>query len=428
MAFVSSASASHSGVSRPMVKMLFFASCLLSVVSFYTTQQGMALYLNGWFSVLAALGVQIALVMVAWLIGFSKGSRALLIAVYVITAVVSIGFSYVSLYTWFSARERPAQIQRALYDRLGAVSTETERLLTGAIAEERKHALALEEMTAAERDHGFISKAQDVDPYLATVREAVGREAQTYQGMVREGSGVGPRYTAFERYAKLARQSVAQMETSQRALSDLRVQSKPLDPTEKQLRSFHQVYDAIPWNDVEQTLHQGKVERPVVPAYAEFVDQSVSGQEDLMVAFSELFTAPTPRHIFSFSLAAFIDIIVFLLAYASGPYFFGSPEQRWFAAGAALDATHDQVFLRDFLRKLEPGPRSLPRVDASKLSPGEIQFCLQLAAKNLASTVEGEDGRLFYVLDHTLHESLLDALNADSMPLRSGTQRAPAGA
>lgn len=427
MAFPSPAPQSRGGMSRPLVKVLFFASCLLSIVSFYTTQQGMALYLNGWFSILAALGVQIALVMVAWLIGFSKGGRALLIAVYTITAVVSIGFSYVSLYTWFSARERPAQIQRALYDRLGAASTETARLLSAAIAEGRNHTLALEEMTEAERSHGFISKAQDSDPYLAAVRESVGREAQTYQGTVREGAGSGPRYTAFERYAKLARQTVAQMETSQRALADLRAQAKPLDPTDKQLRAFHQVYDAIPWNDVEQALHQGTLQRPAVPAYAEFVDQTVSGQEDLMVAFSELFTAPSSRHIFSLTLAAFIDIIVFLLAYASGPYFFGSPEQRWYVAGAALDATHDQVFLRDFLRKLEPGPRSLPRVNAARLTPGETQFCLQLAAKNLAAEENADDQR-YYVLDHSLHESLMDALNAGAMPLRADTRRAPAEA
>src|SRR6204780_684735 len=103
MAFVHS---DTSGVSRPMVQALFVASCLLSVVSWYTTFAGMRLYLSVWFSVLASLGIQTALVLVAWLIGFSTslkhaGCRPLLIAVYVITAVVSIAFSYTSLYTWF---------------------------------------------------------------------------------------------------------------------------------------------------------------------------------------------------------------------------------------------------------------------------------------------------------------------------------------
>src|SRR5438105_9033474 len=101
---------------RPLVAGLFLSSCLLSIVSWYTTQQGMALYLSPWFSLIASLGVQSALVLVAWLIGFTRSKRALLISVYAITAAVSISFSYVSLYTWFSSRERPATIQRQLYD------------------------------------------------------------------------------------------------------------------------------------------------------------------------------------------------------------------------------------------------------------------------------------------------------------------------
>jgi hypothetical protein len=115
--------ASSLRVTRPMVKSLFVASCLLSIVSWYTTQQGMALYLSTWFSLLASLGIQTALVFVAWLIGFTKSKRALLIGVYAITAVVSIAFSYVSLFTWFSARERPMQVERKLYDRLTGPAT-----------------------------------------------------------------------------------------------------------------------------------------------------------------------------------------------------------------------------------------------------------------------------------------------------------------
>src|SRR5580693_10165075 len=85
---VSSATpADLASVSRPMVKILFFASCLLAIVSWYTTFEGMRLYLSVWFSALASIGVQTALVLVAWLIGFSGSSnrsnrRPLLVAVY----------------------------------------------------------------------------------------------------------------------------------------------------------------------------------------------------------------------------------------------------------------------------------------------------------------------------------------------------------
>src|SRR5436853_6854730 len=89
---------------RPIVAGLFISSCLLSIVSWYTTQQGMALYLSGWFSLLASLGVQSALVLVAWLIGFTNTNRVLLIAVYAITAAASVALSYVGQYTRLACR------------------------------------------------------------------------------------------------------------------------------------------------------------------------------------------------------------------------------------------------------------------------------------------------------------------------------------
>lgn len=291
-------------------------------------------------------------------------------------------------------------------------------MLAAATAETQKHILALDEMTAAEKSVGFISRAQDNDPYLARVRDAVAKEAQTYSTAYPEGSGPGLRYTAFDRYTKMARQSAERLQKSQQAVDDFRAQLKPLDPTDKQLRAFRQVYDAISWSDVTDALHGAKFERPAVPNYSDFVDRTVAGQEDMLVAFQELFTAPTARHIFAFSLAAFIDIIVFLLAFASGPYFLGAPEQRWIAASAAVEGLDDQIFVRGFLRKLTPTARGMARVEVSALSAGEQQLCLVLVSKRLA-TLQEEDGRQFYLLDNAIQELLLESLASRGLPLRA---------
>ncbi len=420
------ASSDSTAVNRPIVQGLFVASCLLSIVSWYTTFEGMRLYLSVWFSVLASIGLQTALVLVAWLIGFSSaamrpiGRRALLIGVYIVTAVVSIAFSYTSLYTWFSARERPATIERKLYDALNYSAGQTSKLLTSAIDEQQKHVLALQEMTEAEKTHGLISRAQDADPYLGNIRAAVAREAQTYADNYKEGAGAGVRYSAFDRYTKLAEQALDRMQRSRTELAAFVSSSRPLDSTEKQLQTYRQVYDNVPWNDMEQTLHTGQLARPALPAYSDFVDRTVSGQEDLLVAFQELFTAPTARHVFALMLAAFIDIVVFLLAFATGPYFFGSMEQRWISAGAALEGLDHQIFTRDFLRKLTPGPRGMARVEASALTPGEQQLCLLWAAKKLAVVVV-EDGRPYYLLEQGIHEQLLESLASQQFPLRAAS-------
>jgi hypothetical protein len=430
MAFVSSNPAhglasGQTSVSRPMVQALFVASCLLSVVSWYTTFEGMRLYLSVWLSVLASLGIQIALVLVAWLIGFSSslkhaGRRPLLIGVYIVTAIVSIAFSYTSLYTWFSARERPASIQRKLYDALEDSAGQTGKLLTASIGEQQKHVLALQEMTEAEKTHGLISRAEDADPYLANIRAAVAREAQTYAENYKEGAGAGVRYSAFDRYTKLAVQSLGQMRRSQTELASFVSNTKPLDSTQQQLEAYRQVYANVPWSEMEQTLHLGQLAKPPMPIYSDFVDRTVSGQEDLLVAFEELFTAPTSRHIFALMLAAFIDVVVFLIAFATGPYFFGAAEHRWISAAAALEGLDRQIFTRDFLRKLVPGPRGMARVETAVLTPGEQQLCLLLAAKSLAVVVE-EDGRQYYMLDQSIHEQLLESLASQQFPLRAAS-------
>ncbi|HXY41466.1 MAG TPA: hypothetical protein VEQ10_17450 [Vicinamibacteria bacterium] len=423
MAALTHSSASQAAVRRPLVLSLFVSSCLLSVVSWYTTQQGMALYLSPWFALLASLGVQSALVMVAWLIGVTRSGRGLLAAVYAITAVVSIAFSYVSLHTWFSARERPATIERRLYDELNAATGRTEELLASAVAEGQKHVTALEEMTTAEKAHGYISRATDADPYLARIREAVAREAASYGTAYPEGTGAGLRYTAFDRHALLARQAVDRLQQAQKAIATYRAGLKPLDPTEVQLRGFRQAYDSIPWNEVKEALHADNLQLPTVPSYSDFVDKTVSGQEDLMVAFGDLLSPSTGRPVLALALAAFIDIIVFLLAYASGPLFFGAPEERWFAAGAALDSADEQVFVRDLLRKLRPGPQGLGRLEVADLSPGELQLCLLLASRGLAAPME-EEGRRGYLLDASVHQTMVEALAERGLSLRAAQ---PAG-
>jgi hypothetical protein len=414
-----------SAMSRPLVAGLFVSSCLLSIVSWYTTQQGMALYLSPWFSFLASLGVQSALVLVAWLAGVTETRRGVLVAVYAVTATVSIAFSYVSLHTWFAARSRPATIERRLYDALDAAAGRSQELLTAAIAEGEKHVLALREMTAAEKTHGYVSRAEDSDPWLARVREAVAREASTYASSYPEGAGPGLRYTAFDRYASLARQTVERLEESRRALSAFRAGTKPLDPTETQLRAFRQAFDAIPWSEVRETLH-GPVEVPAVPTYSDFVDRAASGQEDLVIAVTELFTAPSSRHVLAFTLATFIDVIVFLLAYAGGPFFFGAPEERWVAAGAALDSVDEQVFVRDLLRKLAPGGAGLARLPMEGLTAGERQLAILLEGRGLAAPVS-EEGRRFFLLDAAVVRILAETVAERRLPLRAQAAQTATG-
>lgn len=415
------------GFTRPIVLTLFAATCLLSVVSFYTTQQGMALYLSTWFATLASLGIQVSLVMVAWLVGVERTRNPLLIAVYMVTALVSIAFSYVSLNNWFSSRERPAEIQRTLYDRLNGIAGKADGLLAEAGAKARQYSVAIDEMAAAERQHGHISRSGDPDPYLDAIRQAVAKEAKAMGDAYREGAGAGVRYTAFERHARLAQTTLRDIDNARRAVSDWRANAKPLEPTDQQLRRFRPVYDSIPWASVEQVLGRKLTDLPAVPDYAEFIDKSASQQEDLLRAFTELASSPGGRNYFALALAAFIDIVIFLLAFASGPYFAGNPELRWRRGAAALDAVDEQVFIGGLLSKLQATPQGLTRVAVDELTPGERQFALALEAES-AATVREVDGRLYYMLDREVQRRILESLAEPGIAMRATARKAAAGA
>jgi hypothetical protein len=52
------------------------------------------------------------------------------------------------------------------------------------------------------------------------------------------------------------------------------------------------------------------------------------------------------------------------------------------------------------------------------LTPGERQFCILLTGKHLA-TLSDEDGRQRYLLDESIHQQLVESMDARSATLRS---------
>ena len=362
-------------VSRPMVKILFLASCLLAIVSWYTTFEGMRLYLSVWFSALASIGVQTALVLVAWLIGFSSSSGR--------------------------ANRRPIADRGLCHDsdRIGRILVrQSVHLVQRARAAGRDRAQALR---CGERIRGSSSDAAHVRDRRAT--EACAGAGRTDRGrenawphLARTGcrslsgecscgcGGRGPhllRRTTRKVPAKASGIRRSTATPSSRGNRSVRCSYRsgnwPITwprasrsiPPRINCRRIGRSTIACPGATSSRRCTRAGFQKPAVPVYGDFVDRTVSGQEDLLVAFEELFTAPTPRHGLRCALAMFIDVVVFLLAFASGPYFFGADEHRWISGGAALEGIDQQIFTRDFLRKLTPGPRGMARVEVTSAYP-----------------------------------------------------------
>ena len=88
-----------------------------------------------------------------------------------------------------------------------------------------------------------------------------------------------------------------------------------------------------------------------------------------------------------------------------------------------MDSADEQVFLRDLVRKLVPGPQGLAQVEESALSPGELQLLLLLMAKGLAARSD-EGGKIYYLLDQSLHQRMVESLAVRGLSFHATAQPA----
>ena len=98
-------------------RLLLAASVMAASVSLLTTGLGLDRYVSFPLAWTMALAVQLGLFGLAWLIGVGRSmSRAWISALYCVTMLFSVTFSYVTLQSEFTKEIRPAEAQRRLFD------------------------------------------------------------------------------------------------------------------------------------------------------------------------------------------------------------------------------------------------------------------------------------------------------------------------
>jgi len=62
----------------------------------------------------------------------------------------------------------------------------------------------------------------------------------------------------------------------------------------------------------------------------------------------------------------------------------------------------------------------MARAEVASLSPGELQFCVMLAAKGLAVCLE-QEGKRYYLIDPSIHEQVFDSLSSRGLAFRAAS-------
>ncbi len=94
--------------------MIYIGTFLVSVLSFFTTYMGLAIFLDNWLALLGSLGLQTALLGIAWNLMHMRKSRMTYAVVFGMVAVFSMFFSYVNFNTRLKGELR-TQEARAEY-------------------------------------------------------------------------------------------------------------------------------------------------------------------------------------------------------------------------------------------------------------------------------------------------------------------------
>jgi hypothetical protein len=309
--------------------LLLIAAIISAVVSFFTTALGLLHYLSFILALPLALAVQMGLFGLAWLIGFGhKRMRPLMIALYLVTMVFSVTFSYVFLQSELVEKVKPAEAQRQLFDDIRDKMTSFGNILNEGVNEGEFLSTKLQMWLQAEEEKGWATKTceEETHCYLQDVCSRVRGKIELWEEKFGRPYREGPGRELI--HGSLNEEHQAAVQVYNR-LQDFRdntwtqsdILSEGLSNRDR-LTRFDQLIAGIPKKDLEAVLCQ-EVILPVSPQYEDFARDSTLREEKQLYAFNDLMDIlgggrsikrsdyPT---IFALGLAIFIDLFVLIVA------------------------------------------------------------------------------------------------------------------
>lgn len=306
---------------RPTAVMVYTGTFLLSVLSFFTTYYGLLIIVPKTLAAVGSLGLQSAMLGIAWNLMKIKSNRIPYLVVFSLAASFSIFFSYANFNSGLKAHTRAEQA-RAAY-------AEAARPVLAGYASEAKKALArgeyqvqrLEQLHEVEQTKGWATMIDEGsnDPVVQNVIDGARRTVESWrahQGTdYRQGSGAGIIANYIATWTRTAQRNVEFVSVYARHVDSLALSLSLADPVTEQARIVTDAMVAFPMAAVAAI--QGG-EQPLLmdpPSPALYPEKPVSNQHALMLVLGDLLVMD---HLTAFSLlfAFVIDFIVIVMALA----------------------------------------------------------------------------------------------------------------
>jgi len=308
-------------VTQTTTAMIYFGTFLVSVLSFFTTFSGMLILLSWPLALLGALGLQIALLGLAWNLMKVKSNRLTYVTVFIVAASFSVFFSYANFNFSLKANTRGhkvrgeyAELARPIVRQYSAIAKETQ--FKGTYQVER-----LNQLIEMEKRNGWATVVDEgsQDAFVQSVIDGARRTVDSWQQKqgydYHQGAGEGIIVNYLNTWQQQLGQSMTAVDDYLRFTDSAVMALSGATPVEEQHELVNQVAMRLPVGEIRQITGQAPTTLPEPPSTAAYIEKPMNSQEALMLVIGDL-QEMDRLTFFSLMFAIAVDLIVIVMAFA----------------------------------------------------------------------------------------------------------------
>ncbi len=301
--------------------LIYIGTFLISLLSFFTTYQGLAIFLDKPLALLGSLGLQTAMLGIAWNLMRLRDNRAAYILVFSITAMFSIFFSYVNFSTGLKSSTRMQEARDAYAVEARPILREYATLAKQALDRGQYQAQRLSDLLNMENEHGWATVVDEgsKDPLIQSIidgsRLTVESWNQNQTTDYRQGSGKGIISNYLISWTDQVQRNLVTLNRYVASVDSISLLLGSEQPVQDQYNMVN--YAAVNFPLTELTMMMGSEPTITEPPFtANFIEAPTTRQQAMNLVINDLYQMDRIT-IFALLFAIVIDMIVMVMALCS---------------------------------------------------------------------------------------------------------------
>lgn len=308
------------GLNKTTTVMIYLGTFLLSILSFFTTFRGMTILLDVPLAFIGSLGLQVALLGVAWNLMKVRDKRLNYLIVFSSAAVFSIFFSFANFDSALKSPNRSQEARIKYTTDARPVLAEYQTITKQAARTAEYQLQRIDKLVEIEQDKGWATAVDEgsQDRLLQSVidgaRRAIISWEQSSGKEFRQGKGRGPVVNYLESHQTQIKNNLNNINKYSIALDSLAFALNGDLPVVKQHEIVNRAWSSFPSGAIALiTAENPQLSEP--PNRAEYAEFAQSRQQAFMMVINDFFEMDRLA-LFSILLAIVIDLIIILMALA----------------------------------------------------------------------------------------------------------------